>query len=315
MGNRMQERDFRKNMNMGHGGRENRSGRAPTYRGEFGAEGDERRFNPQEDMGGSSWSGYSGRGGMTDEQSYRGEPWQGRDQGWQRPEQSWQDRERSAWQNRNLQQGHEQSWQGASPWHERSDRGGSYGQGTQSFSGSSGGGAYENRGYSSGRSTLGSENRGYGASGAQDPFGTSQRGYGSEQFGYAGGGSDMGIGERSSNRGPHFGKGPKGYKRSDDRIREEVCEALYHQGHIDASDVEVKVTNGEVVLTGTVSDRREKREIEQMLDQIAGVEDVKNEIRVKREETGASSNVAGTKNGGNLAGKEPSAVQDRHGRS
>jgi osmotically-inducible protein OsmY len=57
---------------------------------------------------------------------------------------------------------------------------------------------------------------------------------------------------QSSERGPHWGKGPKGYKRSDDRIREEVCECISQQGHVDASEVEVRVQGGEVTLTGTV---------------------------------------------------------------
>jgi hypothetical protein len=105
------------------------------------------------------------------------------------------------------------------------------------------------------------------------------------------GGSDLGFSYRGhegsddiEDRGPHYGKGPKGYKRSDDRIREEVCDCIARQGHIDASDVEVKVESGTVVLTGTVGQRHHKRVLEQMVERLHGVDDVKNELRLKRDE-------------------------------
>ena len=66
-------------------------------------------------------------------------------------------------------------------------------------------------------------------------------GYGGGGYGGAGHGfqgSDMGMGAPpDANRGPHWGKGPKGYKRSDERTRDDVCDAIAHQGHVDASDV------------------------------------------------------------------------------
>lgn len=83
-------------------------------------------------------------------------------------------------------------------------------------------------------------------------------------------------------RGPHYGKGPKGYKRSDDRIREEICEVMSRQGYIDASDIEVMVEGGVVRLTGLVETREEKRALEQMADHVHGVEEVQNEIRLRR---------------------------------
>jgi hypothetical protein len=81
-------------------------------------------------------------------------------------------------------------------------------------------------------------------------------------------------------RGPFYGRGPKGYKRSDERIREDVCETISYQGWIDASDVEVRVTAGEVTLTGTIPDRWQKRRLEAMIEGVPGVEDVRNELRV-----------------------------------
>lgn len=84
----------------------------------------------------------------------------------------------------------------------------------------------------------------------------------------------------SSNYGIFSGKGPKGYKRSDDRIREEVCEALYRSPGVDARDIEVTVNQGCVSLKGTVDSRDAKREAESCIENLSGVEDVLNELRV-----------------------------------
>jgi hypothetical protein len=84
-------------------------------------------------------------------------------------------------------------------------------------------------------------------------------------------------------RGPHPGKGPKGYRRSDDRIREDVCDRIATWGWVDASDVEVRVQEGEVTLSGQVGARRDKRMLEEMLEGIPGVLDIHNQVRVRRE--------------------------------
>lgn len=78
----------------------------------------------------------------------------------------------------------------------------------------------------------------------------------------------------------HYGKGPKGWKRSDDRIHEEVCEALYRSDRVDASHVEVNVENGIVGLRGSVSSRLEKREAERLVENLMGVWDVRNELQI-----------------------------------
>jgi len=97
--------------------------------------------------------------------------------------------------------------------------------------------------------------------------------------------------ERYPQRGQHAGKGPKGYRRSDDRIQEDVNEALSQHSEIDASEIEVKVSNGEVTLSGTVTDRQSKRLAEDIAERCSGVQDVRNDIRVQREsESGNSQN-------------------------
>lgn len=76
------------------------------------------------------------------------------------------------------------------------------------------------------------------------------------------------------------GKGPKGYRRGDARIHEEVCEILKSSPYVDASDIEVEVKEGEVILRGTVSSKAVKREAERIIEDIHGVNDVRNELRL-----------------------------------
>jgi osmotically-inducible protein OsmY len=52
------------------------------------------------------------------------------------------------------------------------------------------------------------------------------------------------------------GVGPKGYQRSDARLREQVCERLLLDPYLDASGVAVRVAKGRVQLTGTVRTER-----------------------------------------------------------
>ena len=83
----------------------------------------------------------------------------------------------------------------------------------------------------------------------------------------------------------HIGKGPKNWQRSDERIREEVCEALARHPEIDATDVEIRVQGGEVTLTGTVNERRAKRVAEDVAEEVFGVKDVTNQIKVDKSAT------------------------------
>jgi hypothetical protein len=91
---------------------------------------------------------------------------------------------------------------------------------------------------------------------------------------------------RGSGQGSFAGRGPKGYQRSDERIREEVSELLTRDPDVDPGDVEVTVTGGEVTLTGTVDSRHTKRRIEDLLEDISGVKELNNQIRVKSSKQG-----------------------------
>lgn len=94
-----------------------------------------------------------------------------------------------------------------------------------------------------------------------------------------------------------FGKGPKGWKRSDDRIKEEVCEALNDSYHVDASEIEVNVKEGHVSLSGTIDSREAKREVERLVDGIRGVEDVQNNLKLNRKENISELRRTGTDSG------------------
>jgi osmotically-inducible protein OsmY len=75
---------------------------------------------------------------------------------------------------------------------------------------------------------------------------------------------------------------PKDYRRSDERIREDICEALIREPHIDVSEVTVEVSNGNVTLDGTVPVRRMRYVIEDVAAACGGVKDVENRVRVER---------------------------------
>ena len=79
-------------------------------------------------------------------------------------------------------------------------------------------------------------------------------------------------------------RGPKGWQRSDERMKEDICERLYGQQHIDSSEVTIEVKDGKVTLDGTVNDRHMKHSIEDLVDGVPGVKDIDNRVRVFRDD-------------------------------
>jgi osmotically-inducible protein OsmY len=77
------------------------------------------------------------------------------------------------------------------------------------------------------------------------------------------------------------GKGPKNYSRSDERIREDVCDRLSEDPRVDASEIEVMVASGEVTLSGTVASREQRRRAEDDAESVSGVKHVQNNVRVQ----------------------------------
>ncbi|MDI3308705.1 MAG: BON domain-containing protein [Acetobacteraceae bacterium] len=94
-----------------------------------------------------------------------------------------------------------------------------------------------------------------------------------EPGGYGFGGDLEGVGE-------HGGRGPLGYTRSDERIREDVRDRLTGDPALDASGIEVQVGSGEVTLSGTVRSRPDKRLAGDIAGEISGVKHVQNNLRV-----------------------------------
>ena len=131
---------------------------------------------------------------------------------------------------------------------------------------------------------------GYGAGGGYTP--TPDEGVGRERRGWderTAPGSWFGRAPEDSWRdrrsgffeGPHRGRGPKGYTRSGERIREDVSDRLTDDPHLDASDIEVDVTGTEVTLNGTVDSRSAKRWAEDHAEEVTGVTHVQNNLRVR----------------------------------
>ena len=241
-----------------------------------------RSWDRDRDMGGSGWSGASGRGGYESRDGREGH------------DESRQARADHDADYRNEYRGdYRDPFGGTRRMGEEGGYGGGWG-GQREHSGMNayGGRNEHDRQYGRDFDRYGSGNdRGYDSSGPGRSFDRGMRGI--PTMGRQEGtmrGSDLGFsyrgheGNNLEDRGPHYGKGPKGYKRSDDRVREDVCDCIAHQGHIDASDVEVKVENGTVILTGTVGERHHKRALEQMVERLHGVDDVRNELRLKRDE-------------------------------
>ena len=107
---------------------------------------------------------------------------------------------------------------------------------------------------------------------------------------------DARRGVEGARSGGHRGRGPKGYTRSDERIREDVSDGLTDDGYVDASDIEVAVRGGEVTLSGTVDDRMAKHRAEDIVESIPGVRHVQNNLRVReprRPEPAAATEAAG----------------------
>jgi osmotically-inducible protein OsmY len=90
------------------------------------------------------------------------------------------------------------------------------------------------------------------------------------------------------------GRGPKGYRRSDERIREDVNDRLSDDNYLDASDIEVAVSETLVTLTGTVRTRIDKRRAEDIAESVSGVTNVENRLRVKESSLDRTSGIGTT---------------------
>ena len=109
-------------------------------------------------------------------------------------------------------------------------------------------------------------------------------------------------GQFGTGQGKHRGKGPKGYQRTDERLKEMICERLSEDPDIDASEVTVTCQGGKITLEGTVDSRRTKNAIEDVAEQF-GVSDVQNNLRVQRSGQGSES-------GAKISGKSSGSTDE-----
>ena len=110
--------------------------------------------------------------------------------------------------------------------------------------------------------------------------------------------------------GPHKGKGPRDYQRSEDRIREDVCYRLADDDMVDASDIQVEIKDEEVILTGTVNSREEKRRAEDLVESIYGVRNVENRLRVNRNDKYGFDRYTGTTTDAGGVGRESGTTNE-----
>ena len=151
-------------------------------------------------------------------------------------------------------------------------------------------GQYGNQGRGQYEGQSGDQNRGrnQGQSGAYGQYGG---GMGSFSGGFGG----------RNEQGQHSGRGPKNWQRSDERIKEDVNERLTEHSHIDATEIDIQVRNGEVTITGTVEDRRIKRMVEDLVEGVSGVKEVHNQLRSSQggnQQGGEMAKSAGSQSGG-----------------
>jgi osmotically-inducible protein OsmY len=117
---------------------------------------------------------------------------------------------------------------------------------------------------------------------------------------------------QSGQQGEYYGRGPQGYKRSDDRVKEDINDHLTWHGGVDATDITVTVKNGEVTLEGTVSDRYQKRMAEDVAEQVQGVNEVQNRLRVKNENTSGSTGSTSQSSGGSKRSSSSQQEEDKN---
>lgn len=125
--------------------------------------------------------------------------------------------------------------------------------------------------------------------------------------------SNFGVYDRESHGvGPSGGTrtGPNGYQRSDEQIREEVCERLI-ECRLPVHDVEVSVAAGVVTLTGSVRERALKYRIEEIVEDTFGVKEVENRLRLGTETSttpSQSSARPASTGGGGISGLSTSSA-------
>lgn len=65
---------------------------------------------------------------------------------------------------------------------------------------------------------------------------------------------------------------------SDEKIREEICQALFISHDINASGIDVNVTKGRVHLKGQVEDQDDREIVNEVVERVSGVKSIQNDL-------------------------------------
>ena len=121
--------------------------------------------------------------------------------------------------------------------------------------------------------------------------------------------------------GPFRGRGPRNYRRSAERILEDINESLTYDPQIDASGIEVRCADGKVVLEGEVEGRWMKHRAEDIAEACAGSLEIDNRLRVVRSGDRSASATQGASSGesasraGATSGKDESQQRTQTGKT
>ena len=248
--------------------------------GSYGSQGGYRAINYADRFGNpSEESGFQGS------PEYRQDPRYGQ-QGWRSPASPWENENRWQSMDRTPQYREGQSDRGYRPWDNDTYTGNMY-RGRRSE-----GGMESDRDRQQGRQQNNVKQ--FGQRGMQ-PRGTERWSNESSQ-----------QSQQSPQRQSFAGRGPQGYKRSDERITEDINEALTEDPELDAAEITVEVKEAEVLLKGTVPDRESKRRAEEIAECCSGVKEVMNQLRIKREDSGDSEDASRREKSDDKRGKAAS---------
>jgi hypothetical protein len=114
--------------------------------------------------------------------------------------------------------------------------------------------------------------------------------------------------------GPFAGRGPKGYRRSDERVTEEVNDRLMRDPWLDASEISVRVEDGVVRLDGAVDERRAKHRAEDLVAAVMGVREVENRLRIA-DPSADGERPSAAPEGGAAAGRNRTGSERQRSRS
>ena len=85
-----------------------------------------------------------------------------------------------------------------------------------------------------------------------------------------------------NNNLPNYsGYGPRNWKISDEKLQEKICEILLHSFEVDASEIEVKVEDRVVTLSGNISSKGMRNVAIDLVESIPGIEDVFSNLKIQ----------------------------------